>query len=73
MKCLSYTIGGWHAEAQLEQIDPGKLMAIIMLTSTKGGTGTSRHTIVFDHADGSDSSAETEAVVRRLLRARYDV
>jgi hypothetical protein len=71
MHTFRYDIGSWHAEALLEQMDPGKLLAVISVTNRKGRAGTSRHTVVFEHEDGLDMEAETEALVRRLLGDRY--
>ena len=73
MQSLSYNIAGWHAEALLQQLDPSKLMAVISLTNRKDGAGASRHTVVFEHQDGQDAAAETEALVRRLLHERYGI
>ena len=72
MQSLSYNIGGWTALAELQQLDPGKLLAVISLSNGRAAAG-SRHTVVFDHAEGQDVGEETEALVRRLLRERYGV
>ena len=72
MQTLSYTVGHWRAEAQLEELETGKLMAIISVTDDKGSaSGRSKHTVVFEHQQGMDKSEETETLVRRLLRERY--
>lgn len=71
MQTLSYDIGSWHAEAMLQQLDPGKLMAVISVTHGNGIQGASRHTVVFEHCEGQDTAIETEALVRRLLHNRY--
>lgn len=73
MQSLHYHIGNWRAEAMLEQLGTGKLMAVISLWNGNGGPARSQHTVVFDHAEGEDAQAETEALVRRLLRERYGI
>ena len=50
MQTLSYTVNHWRAEAQLEELETGKLMAVISVTDDKGtNEGASRHTVVFEH------------------------
>lgn len=72
MHTLSYTVGNWQAEAQLEELETGKLMAVISVTDRKGNVKAgSKHTIVFEHQQGMDKSVETETLVRQLLRERY--
>lgn len=72
MQTLNCTIGNWRAEAQVEEVDNGKLMAVISLTNESGNIpDQSRHTVVFEHHDGSDRLEETREMVRRLLRSRY--
>ena len=74
MQSMSYSVGNWRAEALLEELDTGKLMAVISLIDEKGGTATrSRHTVVFEHEEGQDKHKETEVLVRRLLRESYGV
>lgn len=72
MQSMSYSVGNWCAEAQLEELETGKLMAVISLMDDKGTVSTrSHHTIVFQHEEGKDTRKETEALVRRLLKERY--
>lgn len=72
MQTLNYTVGNWHAEAQLEELETGKLMAIISVADGSGSpSGRSQHTVVFDHQQGRDKKEETESLVRQLLRQRY--
>lgn len=72
MQTLKYTVGPWHAQAQLEELETGKLMAIISVSDDEAdATHESRHTIVFEHQPGQDTKAETEQLVRRLLREHY--
>lgn len=74
MQTLSYTVGHWRAEAQLEELETGKLMAVISVTDDKGtGEAASRHTVVFEHQAGMDKRKETEILVKRLLRQRYGI
>lgn len=72
MQTMSYTVGSWHAEAQLEELETGQLMAVISVTDPSGPASSgSRHTVVFDHQQGKDKREEIEMLVRRLLRERY--
>jgi len=72
MQTLNYTVGPWHAQALLEEVEPGKLMAVISVTDDKGtALHDSKHTVVFEHQQGEDKTKETEQLVRRLLRERY--
>jgi hypothetical protein len=72
MRTLSYTVGNWHAEASLLEVDTGKLMAVIRLSDERDADlHASTHTIVFDHQKGKDEEKETEILIRRLLRKRY--
>ncbi|MGE5622897.1 MAG: hypothetical protein ACM3WS_07070 [Bacillota bacterium] len=74
MQTLSYTVGPWRAEAHVEELETGKLMAVISVTDDKGTAhADSRHTVVFEHQAGMDMGHETEALVRRLLRERYGI
>jgi hypothetical protein len=72
MQILNYTVGNWHAQAQLEELETGKLMVVISVAASNGSSaGRSQHTVVFDHQQGRDKSEETESLVRRLLCERY--
>ncbi|TFW08715.1 hypothetical protein E4K72_07620 [Oxalobacteraceae bacterium OM1] len=72
MQTLNYTIGNWRAEAHVEEVETGKLMAVISVMNEKGALqGTSQHTVVFDHEQGRDQGEETKILVQRLLRDRY--
>lgn len=73
MQNLCYEIGGWHAEAMLERVGSGKLMAVISLRNGRTGLDGSRHTIVFDHVEGQDIAIETQRLVQRLVRECYGV
>lgn len=74
MQTLSYTVGQWRAEAQVEELETGKLMAVISVTNDKGtASADSKHTVVFEHQAGMDTGRETEVLVRRLLRERYGI
>lgn len=74
MQTLSYTVGQWRAKAHLEELETGKLMAIISVTDDTGATRTgSKHTVVFEHQAGMDKRRETEVLVRRLLQGRYGI
>ncbi len=72
MQSFSYTLGNWRAEAQLEELGTGKLMAVISVTDEKGDTATeSKYTVVFDHQQDRDKVKETEMLVRKLLEEKY--
>lgn len=72
MQDLKYTIGHWQALARLEEMEPGKLLAMISVIDEKGDAQPdSRYTVVFDHHPGQDKVKETEMLVRRLMRDRY--
>jgi hypothetical protein len=72
MQILNCTIGKWRAEAQVEEVEIDKLMAIISVTGDGGNTaGQSKHTVVFEHKQGNDTLEETREIVQRLLHARY--
>ncbi len=74
MQTLSYTVGQWRAEAQIEELETGKLMAVISVTDDKGtASADSKHTVVFEHQAGMDTGRETEVLVRHLLRERYGI
>lgn len=74
MQTLSYTIGNWHAEARIEEVEIGKLMAVISVKDDKGTLGcNSRHTVVFEHEQGRDTGEETKILVHRLLKQRYGI
>jgi hypothetical protein len=72
MQTLNYNVGKWHAEAMLEELETGKLMAVISVTGDKGTTRAgSRHTIVFELEEGENMQEGTEMLVRRLLQDHY--
>lgn len=74
MQTLSYIVGQWRAEAHIEELETGKLMAVISVTDDKGtASGDSKHTVVFEHQAGMDTGRETEVLVQRLLRERYGI
>jgi hypothetical protein len=72
MQTLTYTIGNWRAEAQIEEVESGKLMAVISVKNEEGAVpAASKHTVVFDHEQGKDKGEETKLLVHRLLKDRY--
>ncbi|GAB3550679.1 hypothetical protein GCM10027343_34030 [Noviherbaspirillum agri] len=72
MQTLSYNVGKWHAEAMLEELETGKLMAVISVTDDKNTDWAgSRHTVVFELGEGEDKREGTEVLVRRLLQESY--
>lgn len=74
MRTLNYMIGNWRAEARIEEVEIGKLMAIISVKDDKGSLGcNSRHTVVFEHEQGMDTGEETKKLVHRLIKQRYGI
>jgi hypothetical protein len=74
VQTLNCEVGNWRAQARVQEVDAGKLMAVISVTDASGRiTADSKHTVVFDHMDGMDSLEETESLVHRLLYARYGI
>lgn len=72
MQMLDCKVGKWTAHAQVQEVDSGKLMAVISVSDESGMlTANSKHTVVFEHMEGMDSLEETEELVQRLLQARY--
>jgi hypothetical protein len=72
MQTLKYRVGKWHAEARVEELAPGKLMAVILVSGGPGdGDTCSRHTVVFEPAPGQDPQTGTGLLVQRLLRTQY--
>jgi hypothetical protein len=72
MQTLNCTVGHWRAKAQIQEVESGKLMAVIRVTDERGTIpGESRHTVVFEHKDGNDTLEETRSMVQHLLHARY--
>lgn len=71
MQTLHYTVGPWRAQAQLEEMETGKLMAVIDVTGEGGAASGSRHTVVFEREAGIDKKKQTENLVRRLLEEHY--
>jgi hypothetical protein len=74
MQTLNCKVGHWRAEARVQEIEVGKLMAVISVTDDSGTVkGGSKHTVVFEHEAGSDQLEETRELVQRILQARYGV
>ena len=72
MQTLNCTMGKWRAQAHVQEVESGKLMAIISITGDSAGIiGESRHTVVFEHMHGNDALEETRTLVQNLLQARY--
>lgn len=72
MQNLNYTLGNWQANARVQQVDNGKLMAIISVSDRQADAKVqSRHTAVIEHEEGQDSIEVTRKLVQRLIRAQY--
>jgi 5-methylthioribose kinase len=72
MQEFNCKLGHWKAQAQVQQIEDDKLMAIISVTDESGAKAVaSRHTVVFEHKAGQEPLEEARALVQRLLNARY--
>jgi hypothetical protein len=74
MQTLDCKVGNWRAHAQVQEVETGKLMAVISVMDSRGGfIADSKHTVVFEHIAGMDSLEETEELVHRLLFERYGI
>jgi hypothetical protein len=74
MQTLDCRVGNWRAQAQVQEVETGTLMAVILVTDGSGRiTADSKHTVVFEHTAGMDSLEETEELVQRLLYERYGI
>jgi hypothetical protein len=72
MQTLHYTVGPWRAQAQLEELETGKLMAVIDVIGESADVSSgSRHTVVFERDTGMDKAQQTENLVKQLLQDRY--
>lgn len=72
MQILNCQMGVWKACAAIEKIAHDKLMATIQVRDQDDEERVnSRHTVVFDYADGGDAIAETRAMMQKLLGHRY--
>ncbi|MDB5771563.1 MAG: hypothetical protein V7606_1787 [Burkholderiales bacterium] len=74
MQTLDCKVGNWRAQGRVQEVETGKLMAVISVSDASGGIAVdSRHTVVFEHMEGMDTLEETQELVQRLLYARYGV
>jgi hypothetical protein len=74
MQTLNCKVGNWRAQARVQEVEAGKLMAVISVTDESGRIAAdSKHTVVFDHTAGMDTLEETEELVQKLLYARYGI
>lgn len=74
MQTLDCNVGIWRARAQVQEVETGKLMAVISVTDEHGKhAGDSKHTVVFEHKDGYEPLEETRLLVQRLLEERYGI
>lgn len=71
MQTLKYRIGKWLAEARVDELEPGKLMAVISVSGGPDDLGCARHTVVFEPGPGHDEQSGTALLVQRLLRTQY--
>ena len=72
MQTMNYRIGSWRAEARVEEVNPGKLMAVISMDNDQDNASCcSRHTVVFENEEGKDHREQTKMLVHRLLHQRY--
>jgi hypothetical protein len=71
---LNCKVGNWRAQARVQEVEAGKLMAVISVTDESGRIAAdSKHTVVFDHTAGMNTLEETEELVQKLLYARYGI
>ncbi|MDB5729174.1 MAG: hypothetical protein JWQ00_2379 [Noviherbaspirillum sp.] len=74
MQTLDCNVGTWRAHAHVQEVETGKLMAVISVTDDSGkAAGDSRHTVVFEHQPGYEPLEETRLLVQRLLQERYGI
>ena len=72
MQNLHYRIGSWEANADILQVDDGKLMAMIKVWGNHNEEQvSSQHTVVFEHRRGMDAVEETRLIMKDLLEQRY--
>ncbi len=72
MQFLECNIGTWKAQARIQEIDSGKIMAVISTRDRSNANAIqSRHTLVFDHQPGSDQVEETKIQLQKILQNRY--
>lgn len=71
-KYFECDFGPWIAQARIQAVDNGKIMAIISTVNRHNiKAPESRHTVVFEHQPGLDSTEETRTLVRKILQDRY--
>jgi hypothetical protein len=74
MQTLDCNVGIWRAQGHVQEVETGKLMAVISVTDDSGKkAGDSKHTVVFDHQEGHEPLEETRMLVQRLLQERYGI
>lgn len=72
MQTLRYKTGIWNVEAQLQQVDENKRLAVISAMAGEGKDAMqSKHTVVFEHTPGCDELEETKAYAQRILMNTY--
>lgn len=72
MQTLDCNVGMWRAQAQVQEVESGKLMAVISVTDERRkNAGNSKYTVVFEHQEGVEPLEETRLLVQRLLQERY--
>jgi len=61
-------VGIWRAEARLNEISGATRMARISATAGMGNSAIhSMHTVVFEHAKGTDEEEEVKNLMRAVL------
>lgn len=72
MQSFDYHIGHWKAHTSIIPVDGCKLMAMIKVSGDDDqDLVCSRHTVVFEHEQGSDVIEETKRLMTALLKQRY--
>lgn len=72
MQSFHYHMGQWKAHANIVKVDDSKLMVIIKVSGDgKEDLVCSQHTVVFEHAQGSDVIEEAKLVMNDVLKQHY--
>lgn len=69
MQTLKYQSGIWMVEATLYKLSEVSRMATISAAAGQGKAAIcSKHTVVFEHAPGSDDMEEAKGLTQRILK-----
>lgn len=72
MQTVKHNVGIWKAEAKVQKINGGKLLAMISAIAAHDDYPIeSKHIAVFDHVKGHDEEEETRQVMERILSTAH--